>query len=99
MTTETETTKAERSSALPHKLEKCPVCRHVQRRAVERAVFLGDQPPRSIAAVVPTLSRRQIQKHMDRCPLLPDVRRKLFERLYRDALRKSEGEGEVIVDG
>ncbi len=44
----------------------CPVCSHLERATIERALHLG-KSPRSIRRRYAGLSRRAIQRHRDVC--------------------------------
>ncbi len=46
--------------------EKCKACEHPDRRVIDRALSLG-QAPRGIERRYSSLSRRDIQRHRDRC--------------------------------
>jgi hypothetical protein len=44
----------------------CPVCSHLERATIERALSLG-QSPRSVRRRYSGLSRKAIQRHRGRC--------------------------------
>ncbi len=48
----------------------CAVCEHPDRRVIDRALSLG-QAPRGIERRYASLSRRDIQRHRDRCLAAP----------------------------
>ena len=44
----------------------CPVCAHVERSTIDRALAIG-QAPRSIVRRYAGLSRKAVQRHRDEC--------------------------------
>jgi hypothetical protein len=78
------TEKTERPA--PRKATSCAVCAHALRADIENDLFLADKSPRHIAELVPSLSRRQITRHMKECPLTDAIRKQLFERMCASAL-------------
>ncbi len=48
------------------KRKECPVCSHLERSVVERALVLG-QSPRSIVRRYVGITRLEIQRHKDEC--------------------------------
>ncbi len=48
------------------RVKPCPVCTHLDRGVIDRALAIG-QAPRSIKRRYSDLSRKAIQRHRDRC--------------------------------
>jgi hypothetical protein len=48
------------------KAKPCPVCLHLERGVIDRALGIG-QAPRSIVRRYAGLSRRAVQRHRDVC--------------------------------
>jgi hypothetical protein len=91
-------TETERSPA-PRINPACRVCSHPLRRDIEHDLFLADKSPRHIAELVPSLSRRQIQRHQRDCALHPQVRKQLFERMVHSALLRKAHAGKLTGGG
>jgi hypothetical protein len=65
----------------------CKVCSHPMRRKLER-LWINGRPARYLSERVRTLSRPQLDRHFDMCPLLDDVREELFRKLVDEQLDK-----------
>jgi hypothetical protein len=58
-----------------------------RREDMDFDLAIGGQSPRHIAGCLPTLSRKQIERHWREYPLHPRVRKLLFEKLCHEVER------------